>query len=172
MSSVEYVIFDVETTGMRPQDGHAIVEIAGMKVSGSGNVLESFDTIVNPARPLDAEAAAVHGITQEIINKEGKPLIEVIPAFMLFCEDATLVAHNIQFDLSFLNKHLQDLGLPLLGNPIIDTLELARQKVLLGSYSLKYLAQHFAIPQPTAHRALADVDVTRQLLFKLLEIKK
>jgi ATP-dependent DNA helicase DinG len=82
------------------------------------------------------------------------------------------VAHNARFDLEFLNHHLEALGLPPLQNPIIDTLELAHQKLLLGSYSLGYLAKHFNIPQPQAHRAMTDVEVTRELLFKLLDINK
>lgn len=171
MAEVEYVIFDVETTGMKPEDGHAIVELAAQRVRG-GMVVDTFSTIVNPGRHVDPEAVAVHGITNEMIAKEGKPLIEVIPAFMLFCEGATLVAHNIKFDLGFLNSHLRQFGLPPLANATLDTLELARQKVAVASYALSYLAKHFGIPQPTAHRALADVEVTRELLFKLLDTSK
>jgi DNA polymerase III subunit alpha, Gram-positive type len=171
MADLDYVIFDVETTGMKPEDGHAIVELAAQRVRGR-EVIDTFDTIVNPDRLVEAEVVAIHGITNEIIKREGKPLIEVIPAFMLFSENSTLVAHNIKFDLSFINKHLRDLGLPPLANPLLDTLELARNKVLVASYALGYLAKHFAIPQPKAHRALADVEVTRELLFKLLDIKK
>ncbi len=171
MSDIEYVIFDTETTGMRPQDGHAIVEIAAERIRGR-EVIETFDSIVNPDRKMDPEAAAIHGITQEIIDKEGRPLIEVIPAFMLFCSGAILVAHNIKFDLGFINKHLVDLGLPPLANETLDTIELAKSKVFVASYSLAYLAKHFAIPQPAAHRALADVQVTRELFFKLLDYQK
>ena len=171
MSEIDYVIFDVETTGMKPENGHAIVELAAERVRGR-EVIDTFDVIVNPGRKVDAEAVAVHGITNEIIAREGHTLDEVIPAFMLFSEGATLVAHNIRFDMSFINKHLKDLGLPPLGNPIVDTLELARAKLMLGSYALNYLARHFNIPQPTAHRALADVEVTRQILFKLLDLPK
>lgn len=171
MSEIEYVIFDTETTGMRPQDGHAIVEIAAERIRGR-EVVETFDSIVNPGRKMDPEAAAIHGITQEIIDQEGRPLIEVIPAFMVFCSGATLVAHNIKFDLGFINKHLVDLGLPPLANETLDTIELAKSKVFVASYSLAYLAKHFAIPQPTAHRALADVQVTRELFFKLLDYQK
>lgn len=171
MVDLDYVIFDVETTGMKPEDGHAIVELAAQRVRGR-EVVDTFDTIVNPDRLVEAEAAAIHGITNEVIKREGRPLIEAIPAFMLFSENATLVAHNIKFDLSFINKHLCDLGLPPLANPLLDTLELARSKVLVASYALGYLAKHFEIPQSKAHRALADVEVTRELLFKLLDIKK
>jgi len=167
----DYVIFDVETTGMKPEDGHAIVELAAQRVRGR-EVVDTFQSIVNPGRKVDPEAAAIHGITDAVIAKVGKPLIEVIPAFMLFSEGTTLVAHNIRFDLGFLNNHLRLLGLPPMPNQTLDTLELARQKVLVASYALGYLAKHFQIPHPNAHRALADVEVTRQLLFKLLDLKK
>ncbi|MBU1038767.1 3'-5' exonuclease [Patescibacteria group bacterium] len=169
MSDIEYVIFDVETTGMDPKAGHAIVELAAEKLK-QNKVVDSFDTIVNPNRRVEAEAVAIHGITNEMILNQGKPLIEVIPAFMLFASGATLVAHNAKFDLSFINKHLSDLGLPPLSNPVLDTLDLAKAKVMIGSYNLGYLAKHFSISQPTAHRALADVQVTRELLLKLLAL--
>lgn len=167
----DYVIFDVETTGMKPEDGHGVVELAAQRVHGR-QIVDEFDSIVNPGVKIDKEAEAVHGISNEMVQKEGRPLIEVIPAFVLFASGATIVAHNISFDLGFINKHLKDLKLPVLNNPMIDTLQLARSKVIVGSYSLAYLARHFSIPQPKAHRALADVEVTRQLLFKLLDIKK
>ncbi|MFZ5391356.1 MAG: PolC-type DNA polymerase III [Patescibacteria group bacterium] len=166
---IEYVIFDVETTGMDPRAGHAVVELAGERIR-QGKVVDSFDTIVNPGRRVEAEAVAVHGISNEMILQQGKPLIEVIPAFMLFIEGATLVAHNAKFDLSFINKHLNDLGLPSLSNPVLDTLELAKAKLMIGSYNLGYLANHLGISQPKAHRALADVQVTREVLLKLLSL--
>lgn len=168
---IDYVIFDVETTGMKAEEGHGIVELAAQRVHGR-QIVDVFDAIVNPGMKIDKEAEAVHGISNEQVKKEGKTLIEVIPAFVLFANGATLVAHNIGFDLSFVNKHLRDLKLPVLANPILDTLQLAREKIVVGSYSLAYLARHFNIPQPKAHRALADVEVTRQLLFTLLDIKK
>ncbi len=166
----DFVIFDVETTGMKPEEGHAVVELAAQRVR-DGEVADSFSALVNPGRKMDAEAVAIHGITNEMVAKEGKPLIEVMPAFMLFAEGATLVAHNIGFDLAFVNHHLKQLGLPPLPNPTLDTIALAKQKrVVVASYSLAYLAKHFGIPQPTAHRAMADVEVTRQLLLKLLDL--
>ncbi len=169
ISAIEYVIFDVETTGMKPEEGHAVVELAAQRIKGR-EVVDTFSSLVNPGKKIDAEAIAIHGITNEMITKEGKLLIEVMPAFMLFSSGATLVAHNIRFDLSFINHHLRQLGLPTLTNPILDTIDLAKRKVILASYSLAYLAKHFGISQPQAHRALADVEVTRELLFKLLDL--
>ena len=167
--SVDYVIFDVETTGMKPEEGHAIVELAAQQVS-QRQVVETFDSIVNSGRKIAPEAVVVHGITNEVVARDGKSLVEVLPAFTLFCAGATLVAHNIRFDLSFVNHHLKQLGLPALPNPTLDTIDLAKQKITLASYALGYLAKHFNIPQPKAHRALADVEVTRELLFKLLDL--
>lgn len=168
--TTEYVIFDVETTGMKPEDGHAIVELAAQRVHGR-QIVDVMETIVNPGVKIDREAQEVHGISNEMVRQQGKKLIEVIPSFVLFCSGATLVAHNISFDLSFVNNHLKQLGLPKLNNPIVDTLELARNKVAVASYSLGYLARHFNISQPKAHRALVDVDVTRQLFFILQDLK-
>ncbi|MFA4937172.1 MAG: 3'-5' exonuclease [Patescibacteria group bacterium] len=165
----DYVIFDVETTGMKPDEGHAIVELAAQRIH-SRQIVDVFETIVNPGVKIDKEAEAVHGISNKVVAEQGKLLIEVIPAFILFSTGATLVAHNIGFDLGFINKHLKDLGLPRVANSTLDTLELARSKVAVASYSLAYLARHFNIPQPKAHRAMADVDVTRQLLFTLLDL--
>lgn len=167
--SLDYVIFDVETTGMKPEEGQAVVEIAAQRVQGR-KVVDSFSTLVNPGKKMEAEAVAIHGITNEMVAREGRPLVEVMPAFMLFAAGATLVAHNIRFDLSFVNWHLKQLGLPVLANPTLDTIELAKKKVSVASYSLAYLAKHFSIPQPKAHRAMADVEVTRELLFKLLDL--
>lgn len=169
ISPQEYVIFDVETTGMKPEDGHAIVELAAQRIYDK-KIIDAFDYLVNPGKKMEAEAMAIHGITNEMVQREGKQLIEVIPAFTMFCSGAILVAHNIRFDLSFINNHLRQLNLPALANETLDTLALAKQKVILASYSLAYLAKHFNIPQPKAHRAMADVEVTRELLFRLWEI--
>lgn len=170
MAQVEFVIFDIETTGMKPEEGHAIVELAAQRIR-ERQVVETFNSMVNPGRLIGPEAVAVHGITNEMVTREGKALIEVVPAFTLFAQGATLVAHNLKFDISFINYHLHQLGLPPLANPVLDTLELARKSLRLGSYALAYLAKHFGIPQPTAHRALADVEVTREVLFRLLDLK-
>lgn len=167
-TDLDYVIFDVETTGMKPEEGHTVVELAAQRVRAR-QVVDTFASLVNPGKKMDEEAVAIHGITNEMVRDMGRPLVEVMPAFMLFCVGATLVAHNIRFDLSFVNYHLKQLGLPALTNPTLDTIELAKQKVSVASYSLAYLAKHFGIPQPQAHRAMADVEVTRELLFKLLE---
>lgn len=164
----ELVILDVETTGLEPELGHAIVEIAGQKLQGR-EVTGEFVTLVDPGQPVPADSAAIHGITQDMIGREGRPIAEVMDEFLDFIGAAGLVGHNLAFDLSFINRHLRLLGRPPLTNPTLDTLELAKRYLILPSYSLKSVAAYLKVPQPKAHRALADVITTREVLFKLIE---
>ena len=131
-NTLDYVIIDVETTGMNPKEGHAIVELAAMRVRDR-KTIEVFDNIVNPGREIDAEAAAINGISNEMIKQQGKLLIEVIPAFAMFVGESILVGHNIGFDLAFINSDLKQFGLPELANECIDTIALAKSKVAVAS---------------------------------------
>lgn len=162
------VIFDVETTGMRPDAGHEIVEIAAQKILAD-RVLDEFYALVKASRPLDEEVMRVHGITDALLAAEGKIAKEVFPAFLEFAGEHTLVGHNIGFDIAFVNAHLKRLGLPSLTNPTIDTIGIAKRYLILPSYALGKVAQYMKIPQTEAHRAKADVETTRQVFLKLLE---
>lgn len=163
-----YVVFDVETTGFKPEEGHVIIELAGQKFTGP-EVLAEFNHLVRPARALDPSAIAVHGITEDLLAAEGRAVGDVIPEFLDFIGDSVLIGHNVPFDIGFVNSHLTKLERPLLPNQTLDTLELARKYLLLPSYSLKSVAQYLKVPQPTAHRAMADVETTRQVFLKLIE---
>lgn len=165
------VIFDVETTGMRPDYGHEIVEIAAQKILAD-RVLDEFYTLIQASRPLEEEATRVHGITDALLAAEGKTASEAFPAFMEFIGSHTLVGHNVGFDVAFVNAHLKRLGLPLLANPTIDTLGIAKRYLILPSYSLGKVAQYLRVPQTEAHRAKADVETTRLVLLKLFERAK
>lgn len=161
------VILDVETTGFKPEEGHSIVEIAAERVEGQA-VTARFETLVNPGHAIAEEAVRIHGITDEAVRGGGKLPAEVFPAFVAFLGEAIIVGHNVQFDLGFLNAHLARLQLPLLRNEFLDTCELARRYLILPSYSLEHVARYLKVPQPSAHRAAADVATTRQVLFQLI----
>jgi len=167
-SRYDFVIFDVETTGIDPRQGHEIVEIAAERLS-NGQVTGTFHAMLKPRRPMDPEASAVNGITDDMLVLDGKPDSEVIPAFMTFAENAVLVGHNVMFDAGFLNAHLVRLGRPALTNQLIDTIDLAKRLLIIPSYSLQRVAAYLKIPVSTAHRAQADVETTRQIFLKLLE---
>ncbi len=153
---------------MRPGDGHSIIELAAQKVRGQ-KVIDTFETLINPGHALDQAAADVHGISELELIAKGKQPHEVFPAFSSFIGSWPLVAHNVGFDIAFLNAHHQRLQLPLVQNPLIDSVAVARALLIIPSYSLESVARYLKVPQPEAHRAMADVTTLREVLFKLAD---
>ncbi len=168
MAKSDYIVLDVETTGFKPHEGHSIIEVAGERIRDL-EVVNSYHSLVMTDRHIDEESQSIHGISNELLTKEGKPAEMVIPEFVQFIEDLPLIGHNIGFDLAFLNAHLDRLGQPSLKNKTIDTIELARKYLIIPSYSLEKVAAYLKVPQPSAHRAQVDVEVTRQVFIKLNE---
>ncbi len=162
------VVLDVETTGLKPEEGHDVIEVAAQKIRGR-EVVGEYVRLVETGRILDAETIGVHGITNELLALEGKPASVVFPELLAFLGNAPIVGHNVGFDLGFINNHLDRLHLPRLTNPVLDTLTLARKHLLIPSYSLAKVAAYLKIPQPLAHRAKADVETTREVFWKLVE---
>ncbi len=172
LGTQEFVILDTETTGLYPQLGDALVELAAQRIKGP-NILSSFDHVINPGVPCKPDAAAVHKMSDDFICKNGKPLSEIMPKFVEFAKDAVLVGHNIvRFDMEFINNHLRQLGLPPLLNPVMDTVQLAREKLRLPDYHLKTLAGYYDIDYSNAHRAMRDVEITREVFWRLTGITK
>lgn len=165
---VELVVLDVETTGMKPEEGHSIIELAGQRLRGT-EIIGTFDALISYDKPLDPEVVAVHGITEAMLAETGRARADVFAEFREFVQGAVLVGHNIAFDLGFLNSEYARLGQPALANETLDTIEIAKKYLLIASYSLKNVAAYLEVPQPSAHRALADVETTRDVLFKLIE---
>ena len=108
----DYVVFDLETTGINPERD-SIIEISALKVKDH-RVVEEFSTLVNPGRHIPAGATAVNGITDDMVADA--PLIEeVLPQFLEFCQGCVPVAHNAGFDMSFIMENARRLGLSLSG---------------------------------------------------------
>ncbi|MFA6512367.1 MAG: 3'-5' exonuclease [Patescibacteria group bacterium] len=166
-----FVIFDTETTGLEPTEGHDIIEIGAEKLV-NGKVVDVFDSLLTTERTLDPDVVAIHGITNALIEKEARLSAEVISDFLGFIEGTVLVAHNAGFDIAFLNEHLRRQGVPPIENRVLDTLAIARRELVLPSYSLQSVAIYLKVPQPKAHRALADVQTTRKVFLKLIERAK
>ena len=122
----EYVVFDVETTGLSPQGGDRIVEIAAVRVK-NWEVVDIFESLVNPQRELPADAQRIHSITKAMIA-EAPTADEVLPRMIDFTGGACLVGHNIKFDLNFLCFQLSLIGRKLKEEtPAIDTLKMAKE---------------------------------------------
>ncbi len=165
LDTVEYVVFDLETTGLSSVN-HEIIEIGAVKVAG-GEIGERFSSFVKPVRPIPAEIVELTGITQDMVQ-DAPAIEEVLRQFLDFTGDRVLVAHNAAFDTGFLRTKLtQHLQLPL-ENCILDTLGLARGLVPhLKNHRLKTLAQEFEVKLDNHHRAVDDAEATTQIFLKL-----
>ena len=166
LASRTLAFLDVETTGLSPWFGDRICEIAILRTEGDA-ILDTFDTLVNPERPLSPGAACVNGLTE--IDLADAPLFAGIAAQVsLWLEDAILVCHNAPFDLAFVSSELNRLGHKLPPVEVIDTLQLARQHFDFASNSLQAIADVLKIDRSGAHRALADTLTTRAVLEHFL----
>ena len=167
----EFVIFDVETTGLSPTWGDRIVEIAAIKVRNLKPV-ENFHSFVDPQREISFGAFQVNGITEEMLT--GAPASkEILPRFLEFIGRRALIGHNIAFDLNFLCYELSLLGLQLKKEAIIvDTLKMARHLLpTLGRYPLWRVAASLGIEEDQKHRAMADAQLTFEVFCRLLKLK-
>ncbi len=163
----DFVVFDIETTGLSPKNDK-ITEIGAIKIK-SGEIAESFSQLINPGRPIPELITNLTGISDEMVFD--KPSIkEVLPKFKEFIGDATLVAHNASFDMGFIRENNKDSAYPI-GNPVLDTLELARAVFPnLKSHKLNLIAKHLKVDLLNHHRAVDDALATANILLKILEI--
>lgn len=151
----DYVVFDLETTGINPATD-AIIEISAVKVRGH-QAQEEYSTLVNPGRHIPAGATAVNGITDEMVQ-EAPTLREALPGFLAFVGEMPLVGHNIHtFDTNFIYDAVWEVCGREFGNDYVDTLYMARHCLPeLSHHRLTDVAAHFQIETGGAHRALAD----------------
>jgi DNA polymerase-3 subunit epsilon len=162
-----FAVIDFETTGLYPAVGDEIVEIGVARIE-NGEFAKEYSALVDPGREMDPAAAQVSGISSEMLA--GKPRFEeVADRFLALLEDAIIVAHNAEFDMAFLQYKLEKMGRTQLGNPVLDTLELARAQDDPGPFTLGILANRLGIEGPHAHRALDDARMAGQVLLKYLD---
>lgn len=170
----DYVVFDLETTGIN-QERDAIIEISAVKVE-KHEIVEEFSTMVNPGRHIPAGATAVNGITDEMV-KDAPSIETAVKDFLDFIGSHVLVGHNIHtFDTNFVyDAALHFLGMEM-RNDYIDTLYMARRCLPeLSHHKLTDIAAHFGLETEGAHRALFDCMMNQrcyEALGKRLEEKK
>ena len=162
----DYVVFDLETTGVSCNSDD-VVEISAIKVIG-GEVVDEFTTLVNPGRPIPYHASEVNGITDDMV-KDSPFFEEVLFDFLEFVGDSVLVGHNIHtFDMKFLYRDAERFWGETIGNDYIDTLQVARIYLpQLSHYKLVDLAKYYGISTVGAHRALNDCRMN-QIVFEQL----
>ncbi|MBB5517607.1 DNA polymerase III subunit epsilon [Amphiplicatus metriothermophilus] len=167
------IVFDLETTGFRFEEGHRIVEIGAVELVHGAVTGRSFHTYVNPERDVPEGAFRVHGLSTEFLaDKPAFAAPSVAPAFLDFVGDAQLIAHNgAAFDLPFLNAQLEAYGLRPLANDLLDTLIVARRKFPGAPASLDALCARFGIDTTVrardGHGALLDSKLLAAVYIEL-----
>ena len=161
--SDEIVCFDIETTGLKVTQ-EAITEIGAVRLR-NGEIVETFQTFVDPERRLTPEIIGLTGITDEMLRGAPK-LKDALTAFLAFAGDAPLAAHNAEFDISFIRAGCRKCSIPF-EPTYIDTLILAQNLLPgLGKYKLDIVAEHLQLPQFNHHRASDDAVPVAQMLTK------
>jgi DNA polymerase III epsilon subunit family exonuclease len=170
IKEAEYVVFDVETTGLSAQGGDRIVEIAAARVKGQ-KIVGTFESLVNPQRELPVEAQLINKITADMVAA-APTAEEVLPGVIDFIAGACVVGHNVKFDLNFLCYQLCLIGRKLNeGTPAVDTLKMAKSFLPhLTSHRLSRVAHALGVMVKETHRAMADVVLTAHVMNRLLDI--
>ena len=161
MQDGDFAVVDVETTGLSPAFGDRVCEIAIVRVRGKSRPT-TFTSLVNPGRPLSPSAAAVNGITPDMLA-DAPTFPDIVGEVARQCEGCVFVAHNAPFDLGFLAAEFQRLRLPLPVSHVIDTLALARRYYAFAHNNLGAIAEELNLPYPQRHRALQDAEITWQV---------
>lgn len=165
----EYVVFDIETTGLNPKFCK-IIEIGAVKIK-NGEVADRFSKFINPEMPIPYNITKLTSITDDMV-KDADIYEVVLPEFLDFIGDSVVVAHNASFDTSFIKKYANDLGLSFT-NTIVDTVTIGR--ILcpeLAKFTLDRLCKHLGISLENHHRAVDDAEATAKMFMAFIPMLK
>ena len=164
-----YVVLDIETTGLSPVQNE-IIELSALRVENN-SVKEKFTTLVKPYGYLSAYISNLTGITKEMLV-DAPNIAEALSEFTGFVSDSIVMGHNIGFDISFIDRKLQDWHKTSFTNDYIDTLVLAKKFLpQLKSRKLGLIAQHFKFDTQGMHRGLKDCVVTNLCYQRFFEMQ-
>jgi DNA polymerase III subunit epsilon len=163
------IVLDTETTGLSHQSGDRVVEIGCVELLNHIPTGRNFHVYLNPERDVPDEAFRVHGLSTEFLRDKALFAAEA-DNFLEFIGDATLVIHNADFDIGFLNFELERLRKPRLSNQVIDTVMVARQRHPGARVSLDALCKHYGIDNSkrTLHGALLDSEILADVYLELI----
>ena len=168
------VVFDTETTGLDPYQGHRLVEIGCVELINRFHTGRTFHRYLNPERDIPAEAFAIHGLANDFLRSQ--PVFANIAVDLLaFIRDAALVAHNAVFDLGFLNAELERVNQVVIPRDrLVDTLLLARRKYPGSPNRLDDLCIRFGIDNSrrTRHGALLDAELLAEVYVELVDARQ
>ena len=171
IDETDFVLVDVETTGLSAELSDRVCEIGMVKLRG-GAVIDTFGTLIDPQRPISAGAYAVNGISPSMLIN-APYFSEIADRVWGMMEKTVLVAYNAPFDLSFLVNEFRLLGYPTITHHVVDALSIARQLLPgLGRYPQENVARSMGISSPYMHRALEDAMITAQLFTIFCSVLK
>ena len=165
LEEATYVVFDLETTGLRPGTCRPC-EIGAVRVRGL-ELTDRFQTLVNPGAPLQPAVAALTGLRDAELRR-APPVAAGIRRFLEFTGDAVLVAHNARFDMAFLDNETMRLTGSRVAATVVDTVGLARRLLGRQPANLTALAHRFVTDARPCHRALPDAEATAEILVRLI----
>jgi DNA polymerase-3 subunit epsilon len=164
------IVFDTETTGLDPGQGHRLIEIGCIELLNRIPSGQFFHRYLNPERDIPAEAFAIHGLSLEFLSDKPK-FPDICEDLIAFIGDAPLVAHNAFFDLGFINAELERCRKVLIARDrLVDTLMLARRKHPAGPNRLDDLCGRYGIDNSrrTKHGALLDAEILAEVYLELI----
>ncbi|NLL93821.1 MAG: PolC-type DNA polymerase III [Clostridiales bacterium] len=164
-----YIVFDLETTGLSALTD-SIIEIGAVKIQG-GKIVDHFSEFVNPQKPIPYKIENLTGISDEMVL-DAQTIDDVLPRFLDFCKDSVMVAHNADFDMSFILHNAKKLGIPY-DATYVDTVAMARILIpTIARYKLDNVAKALGIPLEHHHRAVDDAGCTAKIFVKFIEMLK
>ncbi len=164
------VVLDTETTGLSHKDGHRIIEIGCVELLHRVPTGKTYHTYINPERDVSAGASAVSGLTYDFL-KDFSPFASIASEFYQFIQESTLVIHNANFDIGFINAEFSRLEMPLLRvSDAIDTVIISRKKFPGQPANLDALCKRFNIDlsKRTKHGALVDAQLLADVYIELM----
>jgi DNA polymerase-3 subunit epsilon len=170
LKTLRYVVFDTETTGLRPSEGDELISIAAVRIV-NGRILtgETFERLINPGRSIPAASVRIHGITEDMA-RDKPPARIVLSQFKNFVGDGVLVAWNAAFDMRFLELKQDEAGVRF-DNPVLDALLLSIYvSDDLINHSLMATAERLGVVVTGRHTALGDAMATAAIWVKLLDL--
>ena len=167
---IREIILDTETTGLNPFQGDKIIEIAAIELIDHISTEKKFHCYINPERDIPETSQQIHNISYEMVKD--KPIFkDIIDEFLSFIKNDTIIIHNANFDLKFLNYELSLCGFNNLQNNVIDTLSIARSKYPGSSVSLDSLCKRFDVDlnerKEKGHGALIDCYLLSEVYLEL-----